>query len=167
MAAPTGDGGSTWHGALLAVFLIVVIGVGAVIGAATAPGDWYAALEKPAFNPPDQVFAPVWLTLYVMIAIAGWRTFIRARSSGAMKLWYAQMLLNWSWSPVFFTLHMPWLAFVVIVGMFAVIIAFIAATRRRDPVSAWLFVPYSAWVGFASVLNLAIAILNQRPRSGI
>lgn len=145
---------------VLAIFLAVVIGVGAVIGISTAPGEWYASLNKPPFNPPNSVFGPVWFTLYVLIAIAGWRTFLREPGGTAMKLWYAQMALNWIWSPTWFTLHWLWPAFVVIAAILVTIIAFIARSWREDRVSAWLFVPYAAWVAFASLLNLSIAILN-------
>jgi benzodiazapine receptor len=145
---------------LLAIFLAVVICVGAVIGIATAPGEWYAALEKPPFNPPNWVFGPVWFALYVLIAIAGWRTFLREPGGTAMKLWYAQMVLNWLWSPTWFTLHWLWPAFVVIVSILALILAFIRVSWKGDRISAVLFVPYAAWVGFASLLNLSIAILN-------
>jgi len=145
---------------LLAVFLVVVIGVGALIGISTAPGEWYAALDKPPFNPPNWVFGPVWFTLYVLIAIAGWRTFLREPGGVAMKLWYAQMVLNWLWSPTWFTLHWLWPAFVVIAAILALILAFIARSWHEDRVSASLFLPYAAWVAFASLLNLSIAILN-------
>lgn len=145
---------------LLAVFLTVVIGVGALIGVSTAPGEWYASLEKPPFNPPNWLFGPVWFALYVLIAIAGWRTFMREPNGVAMKLWFGQMALNWLWSPTWFTLHWLWPAFVVIVSILALILLFIARSWREDRVSAWLFVPYAAWVGFASLLNLSIAILN-------
>ncbi|WP_055048504.1 TspO/MBR family protein [Devosia sp. A16] len=145
---------------LLAVFLVVVIGVGAVIGISTAPGDWYAGLAKPPFNPPNWVFGPVWFALYVLIAIAGWRTFLSEPGGTGMKLWYAQMGLNWLWSPVWFSLHLLWPAFAVIIAILALILAFIANRWTRDRVSALLFVPYAAWVGFASLLNLAIATLN-------
>ena len=77
-----------------------------------------------------------------------------------MGLWVTQMVLNWAWSPIWFRLHAPWPAFVVIIAILALIIAFIAATWRSDRVSAWLFVPYALWVAFASSLNLAIAVLN-------
>ena len=70
------------------------------------------------------------------------------------------MVLNWLWSPIWFSLHLPWPAFIVIIAIFALILAFIQNRWRRDRVSAWLFVPYAAWVGFASLLNLAIATLN-------
>ncbi|WMT88300.1 tryptophan-rich sensory protein [Pelagibacterium sp. 26DY04] len=144
----------------LALFLIIVIGVGALIGSQTAPGLWYAGLEKPPFNPPDWVFAPVWFALYVLIAIAGWRTFLAAPLSLAMGLWLVQMLLNWTWSPAFFMAENLWLGMVVIVPMLVVIVAFVAERWNRDRVSALLFVPYAAWVAFATLLNASLAILN-------
>ena len=61
---------------LLAVFLLVVIVAGGFIGVANLPDGWYQALAKPPFNPPNWVFGPVWFALYVLIAIAGWRTFL-------------------------------------------------------------------------------------------
>ena len=145
---------------VLGIFLAVVIGVGAAIGVVTAPGEWYDSLQKPPFNPPSGLFAPVWTTLYVLIAIAGWRTFLREPNSTGMKLWYAQMVLNWIWSPVFFVLHGLWPAFFIIVVMWAAIAAFIVDRWNRDRISAWLFVPYLAWVSFATLLNVSLAILN-------
>lgn len=145
---------------LLGLFLLVVIGVGAVIGVGTAPGGWYAALQKPPFNPPSWLFAPVWFVLYVCIAVAGWRTFLTARSGTSMKLWVAQMLLNWLWSPVFFLGHALWPAGVIIVAMLATILAFIGTSWQRDRTAALLFVPYACWVAFATLLNLSLAILN-------
>jgi benzodiazapine receptor len=145
---------------VLLLFLAVVLGVGLMIGITNEPGEWYAGLDKPFFNPPSWVFSPVWTILYILIAIAGWRVFMRDRSGPAMKLWYAQMALNWLWSPVMFSLHLIWPAFGVIVLMLATIIAFIIRARQVDALASWLFVPYLAWVGFASVLNLSLAILN-------
>lgn len=145
---------------ILAIFLAVVIGVGALIGVSTAPGEWYASLNKPPFNPPNWLFGPVWFALYVLIAIAGWRTFLAEPNGLGMKLWYGQMALNWLWSPVWFSLHLLWPAFIVIIAIFALILAFIANRWDRDRVSAGLFVPYALWVGFASLLNLSIAVLN-------
>ena len=144
----------------LAAFLAIVIGIGALIGISTAPGAWYAELEKPFFTPPNWLFGPVWFALYVLIAIAGWRTFLADPTGTGMKLWAGQMLLNWLWSPLWFGLHQTWLAFAVILAILALILGFIAERWNRDRLSAWLFVPYAAWVGFASLLNLAIALLN-------
>src|SRR4051794_28977474 len=80
----------------------------------TAPGEWYAALAKPSFNPPNWLFAPVWTVLYVLIAVAGWRTFERDQRGGPMKLWWAQLALNFLWSPVFFGAHRIGLALLII-----------------------------------------------------
>jgi tryptophan-rich sensory protein len=144
----------------LVLFLVVVIGVGGTIGVLTAPGAWYESLAKPPFNPPNWLFGPVWTLLYIFIAIAGWRMTLRAPRSAAMRWWVAQMLLNWVWTPVWFALHLLWPAFAIIIAMLAAIIGFIVTTWREDRTSAVLFLPYAAWVGFASLLNLSIAILN-------
>lgn len=144
----------------LPFFLLLTIGGGLVIGYLTAPGDWYAALEKPAFNPPNWVFAPVWTALYVAIAVAGWRIWRAAKSGLAMKLWWAQLVLNFLWSPAFFVAHQIALALVIVLTMLAVILAFIAAAWRTDRSAALLFVPYAAWVAFASALNGAVLALN-------
>jgi tryptophan-rich sensory protein len=144
----------------LVVFVVVVVGVGGLIGTRSIPGAWYEGLQKPPFNPPNWIFGPVWFTLYVMIGIAGWRVWIRDRTGAAMKLWVAQMLLNWAWSPVWFIGQMLWPAFAIIVLMLAAILAFIAVNWRQDRIASMLFVPYASWVAFASVLNLSIAILN-------
>lgn len=143
-----------------AIFIALVVGVGAVIGINTGPDAWYETLTKPPFNPPNWLFGPVWFTLYVLIGIAGARVFLRDASSPAMFLWGAQMLLNWAWSPTWFSLHLLWPAFAIIITILALIIAFIVVNWNRDRPSALMFLPYAAWVAFASMLNLSIAILN-------
>ena len=144
----------------LVLFLVLVVGGGLAIGASNLPGGWYAGLTKPWFNPPNWIFAPAWTVLYVLIAIAGWRTFLRNPAGGAMLVWWAQLAFNFSWSPVFFRAHLILAALCVIAAMFVLIIAFIAVQWRRDRVSALLFVPYAMWVGFAFSLNTAIYVLN-------
>jgi tryptophan-rich sensory protein len=160
MASTTADTRTPKSWLLLAVFVVVVVGVGALIGTQSVPGAWYESLQKPPFNPPNWIFGPVWFTLYVLIAIAGWRIWMLDRGSTAMKFWFAQMLLNWIWSPVWFIAQMLWPAFAIIVALLAAIIGFMVTARRQDKLAAWLFVPYLAWVAFASVLNLSIALLN-------
>ncbi len=146
--------------AVLVGFIALVVGVGLTLGFLTRPDLWYQNLAKPPFNPPNWIFGPVWTALYLMIAVAGWRIWARAPRSGAMLLWVVQMLLNWAWSPVFFALHSLNLALVIIVALLATILAFIAAARRHDEMASWLFVPYAAWVGFATLLNGWIAVVN-------
>lgn len=144
----------------LPLFLLLSVGGGLLIGTLTLPGAWYADLAKPSFNPPNWLFGPVWTVLYVLIAVAGWRTWRAARNGLAMKLWWAQMALNFLWSPTFFGAQQIAPAAVVIFLMLVTILAFIATTWRSDRVSSALFVPYALWVAFAAVLNTSIAILN-------
>lgn len=144
----------------LTPFMVLVVGGGLLIGFFTVPGPWYEALVKPSFNPPNWIFGPVWTVLYVLIAIAGWRVWQRDRSSAAMKLWWLQLLLNFSWSPAFFVLKQIDVALAIIVALLIVILAFIVSALKVDRASALLFVPYAAWVGFATLLNAAIWQLN-------
>lgn len=148
------------NGVSLLVFLILVIGGGLAAGLVAMPGDWYAGLHKPPFNPPNWIFGPVWTLLYIFIAIAGWRVWVHARDSLAMKLWWAQLVLNLIWSPTFFALHQVAVALAIVLGMLALILGFIATAWSRDRTAALLFVPYAAWVSFASLLNGAILVLN-------
>lgn len=144
----------------LVVFLLVAFGGGSAIGVATLPGDWYAGLTKPSFNPPNWIFGPVWSVLYVAIAVAGWRTWQRDRTGPAMKVWGVQLLANFAWSPVFFAAQWIDMALVVILFLLVSIAAFIIVSWRQDRAAALLFAPYAAWVGFASVLNGALLFLN-------
>ena len=148
---------------LLLLFLILVVGGGITIGIVTAPGDWYAALSKPAFNPPNWIFAPVWTVLYIFIALAGWRIWLYARKSLAMTAWGVQLALNFIWSPVFFSAHRMDIALIIIVLLLLAIIAFIVTSWREDKLASILFWPYAAWVGFASLLNAALLYLNASP----
>ena len=144
----------------LALFIVLVFGVGLLIGFVTVPGEWYAALAKPSFNPPGWIFGPVWTVLYALIAIAGWRTWQRNPSGSAMKLWGVQMVLNFLWSPVFFAAHQITTAFIIIIAMLVAILMFIVSSWQTDRVAALLFMPYAAWVAFATLLNGSIAWLN-------
>jgi tryptophan-rich sensory protein len=141
---------------------VALVAAAASTGALFEPGSWYAQLEKPSWNPPNAVFGPVWTVLYVMIALAGWLVW---RASGRMALavqfWLAQLALNWMWSFLFFGMHRPDLALVDIVLLLAAIFAFIVTARRYSTVASWLFVPYAAWVGFATALNFTIWRLNS------
>jgi tryptophan-rich sensory protein len=144
----------------LLLFLALVVGGGLVIGSLTVPGGWYAQLVKPAFNPPGWLFAPVWTAIYILIAIAGWRVWQRDRNSWPMRLWWAQLVLNFLWTPVFFRAHLIGLALADIALLLAVILGFIVTAWRIDRTAALLFVPYAAWVAFAAILTASILALN-------
>jgi tryptophan-rich sensory protein len=98
--------------------------------------------------------------LYILIAVAGWCVWQRGRTDWPMKLWWAQLALNFLWTPVFFGVHRIGLALVVILLLLAAILGFIATSWRQDRVAAWLFLPYAAWVAFASALNGSFWMLN-------
>lgn len=148
---------------LLAMFCFIIITIGAsfILGFLFSPDSWYAGLAKPFFNPPNTIFAPVWTVLYIMIGVAGWWIWIKAPKSILMVLWCVQMILNWLWVPIFFGAHNIIMAFFVILLLFFVIIIFIIRAIPRNKVAAYLFIPYGIWVGFASILNGAILILNH------
>ncbi|MBR0950091.1 TspO/MBR family protein [Bradyrhizobium canariense] len=153
----------------LSFFVVAVVGIGWLIGATNLPGDWYAALAKPSFVPPNWAFPVAWTILYIMIAVAGWRTFRREPSREPMgktmmgkatQAWAAQLILNFAWSPVMFTMHQIGAALVILIGLFVAIVTYIRLEASRDRLAAALFVPYAAWVAFAGVLNAAIWRLN-------
>ncbi len=144
----------------LFVFLLLVTGGGWLIGATNLPGSWYASLARPSFTPPNWLFAPVWTFLYFLIAVAGWRTYVRRPRSTEMALWVAQLVLNFCWSPVMFRMHAIGLALWVIGLLLLTIVVFVARQWSYDRIAAWLFAPYVAWVAFASLLNFSLYLLN-------
>ena len=77
-----------------------------------------------------------------------------------MKLWWTQLVLNFLWSPVFFSAHQIAFAFIIIILLLVTILSFIITSWVRDRVAAWIFLPYAAWVAYAAVLNAAIFVLN-------
>ena len=144
---------------LLALFLAVSLGGGMLVGISNPPGEWYAALAKPSFNPPDWLFPPAWTLLYILIGIAGWRVFL-AKLRLPFGLWVLQLAINFAWSPTFFGQHMIGFGLVILLAMLATILAFLAVTWRLDRPAALCFVPYALWVSFAGLLNGAIWWLN-------
>ncbi len=146
----------------LIVFLLAVFAV-AASGAMFKPGEWYIALNKPAWNPPAWVFAPAWTILYGMIAVAGWRIWLAHGKSAvglALAVFALQLILNALWSWLFFGLHQPAWALIDIVALLGAIITTTFLFGSVDVVAAWLLVPYIAWVTFAAVLNFTLWRLN-------
>lgn len=136
----------------------------ASMGALFMPGEWYAALRKPAWNPPNWIFGPVWTALYAMMAVAAWLVWRQGgfgRQRRALGLFFAQLALNAIWTPLFFGLHRPGLAFVEILALWLAIAWTLGAFWRVRRAAAWLLVPYLAWVSFAAVLNGTLWSLNR------
>jgi tryptophan-rich sensory protein len=142
------------------LFIAIVLGIGLLIGYINLPGEWYRSLVKPPFTPPNWLFGPAWTIIYILVGIAGARTWLGGGISPGMVLWFVQMLLNFIWSPLFFGRQMPATALVVIVALLVAILGFIANRWSADRPAALLFMPYAAWVAFATLLNGSIAYSN-------
>ena len=151
-----------------AVFAIAIVAATSILGQiATYPNlsPWYAGLTKPSFNPPNWVFAPVWTTLYALMAFALWRILrlsgpsdIRRRR--AIGLFSLSLTLNAAWSWMFFWAHSPLLGLFNIAPQFVVLITTIVGFARLDRLAAICLLPLAGWVAFATVLNGAIWWLN-------
>ncbi len=133
-------------------------------GAFFLPGQWYASLNKPSWNPPGWIFGPVWSALYAMMAIAAWLVWRRggfAAQRSPLRWFVVQLALNAIWTPLFFGLHAPGWAFAEILMLWLAIAATVVAFWRVSRPAAGLLVPYLLWVGFASWLNYTLWRLNS------
>lgn len=149
----------------LLVLLAVCFAAAGVGGAVTTPkiAGWYATLAKPSWNPPNWVFGPVWSALYFCMAVAAWLVWRQGGFSGAtlpLALFGLQLGLNVLWSCLFFGLQSPGLAFLEVLLLGVAIAATMVTFWQRSMIAGILFVPYLAWVTFASVLNVTIWRLN-------
>jgi translocator protein len=151
----------------LFISILIPLLVGGISGYFTSSGveGWYATANKPWFNPPNWIFAPVWTVLYVMMGIAlylVWRTETISSSvkQTAVILFVIQLTLNFFWSLIFFKMQQPGWAFAEIIVMWLAILFTILWFGKISSTAAWLLVPYICWVSFASVLNYAIWELN-------
>lgn len=124
---------------------------------------WYAQLQKPEWNPPAWVFAPIWSTLYVMMAISAWLVWRDGgwRKQGrALGLFLVQWLLNALWTPLFFGMHLTGVALIEIALLWLVLATTLWTFWRVNKLAGALLVPYLAWVSVATVLNFTIWRLN-------
>jgi len=152
-----------WAG--LVVLLGVCFAVAWAGSAATTPkiSVWYAGLAKPAWNPPNWVFGPVWLVLYCCMAVAAWLVWRPGGFAAAWRplTWFGvQLALNGLWSWIFFGLESPGWAFVELALLWTAIAVTTVEFWRRSPVAGVLFLPYLAWATFAGLLNFTIWRLN-------
>jgi benzodiazapine receptor len=150
---------SAW---VLAGFVAVCLGGGAVAGLATSASvtAWYPQLAKPSWTPPGWLFGPVWTVLYIMMAVAGWRVWRRVGWSAPHALFAIQLALNIAWSFSFFAARNPVAGLINIAALWCAIVATTIVFARIDRVAGALFVPYLAWVSFATALNAAIVASN-------
>jgi len=151
-------------GFLALIGWLVICFAASALGAFFMPGEWYARLNKPAWNPPGWVFGPVWTLLYAMMAAAAWLVWKQggfAAQRRPLVLFLGQLSLNAAWSPLFFGLQEPGIAFAEIVILWLAIVGTIIAFYRVNRTAAGLLLPYLAWVTFAAVLNFTLWRLNS------
>ena len=122
---------------------------------------WYSTLIKPGFNPPDYFFPSIWVFLYVSMAFAVWLIWIdHKKEEKIIYIYFIHLLVNASWSVVFFALHQIFLALVVIIVILLLVLWLIKLYYPINKLSSFLMVPYLAWLVFAFILNLNILLLN-------
>jgi translocator protein len=165
-ATPLLPASSPRSGILLIIALVIVTAASALGSTATSPHipTWYAALNKPWFNPPNLAFPLAWSILFLLMAWSFWRI-LRQLDGGqprrtAMFAFFVQLLFNVGWSFAFFAARSPGAGIIVAVGLVLSVGAKIIAYRRIDRLAAAMQLPYLAWVSFALVLNIAIWRIN-------
>jgi translocator protein len=147
---------------VLIAFLLAIL-VGGIGGAATEIGPWYYGLIKPAWQPPDWAFGPIWTLIYITTGIAGVRAW-RLGNEQQRRYFLGALLLNCAlnllWSLLFFKMQRPDLALIEVVVLWLSILPLILLPLRYSPRSSLLMLPYLAWVSVAAYLNLTIVRLN-------
>lgn len=137
--------------------------IGAIFTTSAIP-TWYAALNKPAFTPPNWLFAPAWTTLYLLMAVAAflvWRVGLdNEQVRGSLTTFLVQLALNILWSVVFFGLKSPLFGIIVIALLWVAILLTMLAFMKVSKAASWLMLPYLLWVTFAATLNVGVWMLN-------
>lgn len=150
----------------LVVSVLVCQGAGLAGSLFTSPAipTWYATLQKPSFNPPNWVFAPVWSLLFLLMGISLYlvwsKGFEHKKTKTALFIFIVQLVLNILWSILFFGLQSPLYAFIEIIILWLAILMTIITFYKISKIAAYLLLPYILWVSFAAVLNFSILILN-------
>ena len=150
----------------LAISIIIPLAVGSISSFFTMDSipTWYSMLAKPALNPPNWIFFPVWTLFYVMMGVSlyfVWRKGFNNKTKTAIYVFFAQLLLNFLWTFLFFGLKSTLLAFAEIIVLWVMILVTILRFYRISKEAAYLLIPYIAWVSFASYLNLATFLVNM------
>ena len=148
----------------LSLFLLLLITfIPSVIGGfitASFKEPWYSQIILPSFNPPSWVFAPVWTTLYIMMAIAIWKIWINSLDLKILKLYFIHLFFNGTWSIIFFGFHEIGLALINLFIILIFIFLLMKNYLKLDKISFYLMTPYLLWSSYALILNSSILILN-------
>jgi len=150
---------------LVSVIVCQLAGVIGSIFTASSVKTWYAAINRPSFTPPNWLFGPVWLFLFLLMGISLFLAWSHPSAAPkdrkrALIIFGAQLALNTFWSYAFFGLESPLFGFIVIVILWITILMTIIRFLKISELAGWLLIPYILWVSFASVLNFVILLLN-------
>jgi benzodiazapine receptor len=151
----------------LVVSIVACLAAGAIgsIFTRSAIPTWYATLEKPVFSPPNWLFAPVWTLLYILMGIAAFLVWRKGSDDRQVKtaliVFLIQLIINASWSVVFFGLESPLFGLVVISVLWVAILVTVIQFYKISRAASVLLWPYLLWVTFAAVLNSSIWLLNR------
>ena len=154
---------STQKSILGAIGALVLTFGAAYVGSRFPVDEWYTALAKPSWNPPNWLFGPVWSVLYLLMAISVWLVWKKEGVVGAivpLSIFLLQLVLNAAWSWLFFGTHEMGIAFIEIVVLWIAILVNIILFWKINPINGILLLPYLLWVSFASVLNYTLWRLN-------
>jgi benzodiazapine receptor len=155
---------TTTQGILGAIGWLAITFGAAFLGSRFLPDEWYKALKKPSWNPPNSIFAPVWTALYLLMAASAWLVWRRYGLAGAilpLGLFVLQLLLNAGWTWTFFGLHRPGLALFDILALWVVLLITLVSFWKLDLLAGVLLIPYLVWVSFATALNWTIWRKNR------
>ena len=144
-------------------FFIITFSASLIGGFATLnyKEPWYSLLNKPIFNPPDWIFAPVWTTLYLMMTFAIWLFWhSKNKDINTFNIYLIQIVINTTWSIVFFVFHQILFSIFVLILLIILIIILIKKFSKINLISSYLMIPYLLWCCFALVLNLSIYLIN-------
>ena len=147
----------------LLIFIVLAFGASAWGGLVTSfyKEPWYSTIVKPEFNPPDWIFAPVWITLYIAMSVAAWLIWINPkRVEKIIYIYFIHLLINGSWSLFFFGLHLILASLIIIAIIIIFAIWLMKLYYPINKISSFLMIPYLMWLGYAFVLNFYIFILN-------
>ncbi len=151
---------SPWQSGLALAGFIFITFCAPLLGVTSMPGEWYAGLNKPLWNPPAWLFGPAWTTLYTLMAIAAWLVWKRVGFTRALGFYFVQLILNAAWTPIFFGAHaLGWALFEIVIMWIAILLTLLSFLRVQKT-AGLLLVPYLAWVSFATFLNFTLWRLN-------
>ena len=145
------------------LFALITYSASAIGGLVTMSSKepWYSLINKPSFNPPSWIFAPVWTTLYLMMTIAIWFFWhSKNKDMNTIYIYFIHIVFNTTWSVVFFGFHKIFYAMLILIVLIFLIIILIIRFKRVNMLSYYLMIPYLLWCCYALILNLNLVLLN-------